>query len=170
MAENLQSTYINQFDKSAIIGELDLKSNPQPYIFTVRYNPEDTVTNTIQPAEGVKLTDLGGNEVNATGLPLVTKRTATSDPVYGVKLFNIKKNASSPNDIFDVAGNGAVMFMRAGEAVTRGMAIGLDLSNPGQVISSGDGIATVGFSLDHGAENDIIRVQIQTNMFLSSST
>jgi hypothetical protein len=164
------SIYTNQFKKSPIVGQLDLTTNPTPSIMTVRYDPTATSTLTMLPGEGVILTDLGANDSNSSGVPLVTKRTNNYDAVYGIKVFNIKKNANSPAETFDVARAGAVMFFQCKAAILRGAKVSLVIASEGEVQTVTTAYNPIGIALDKGSTNDIIRVElIEANTAVSST-
>jgi hypothetical protein len=150
----------NQFEMAAIIGQLDLDTNPTPFIDTVRYNPNASASAYIYEAEGVALKDLSTHDVNASGVPVVDKRTTTYGRLFGIKVFNIKKNKNSPGDTFDIAGAGAVMFLQCGEAIARGDKVALDIANVGKVIKVATGYAEAGVALDQGSTGDVIRVKL----------
>jgi len=155
-----QTLYTNQFKQSAVIGQLDLESNPNPFVDTVRFDPTETSTTTIYEAEGVTLKDLGASDVNAAGVPVVSKRPYDYSRLFGVKIFNIKKNNNTPNDTFDIARKGSVMYLQCGEAITRGTKVALRLSAVGKVYAVTTGYAEVGVALDKGTTNDVIRVEL----------
>jgi len=168
-----QSMYLNQFEKSAAIGSLDLKMTPDASVMTVRFDPTDTSTTSIKAGEGMVLTDLGANDINAQGLPLVTKRTHNYDAIYGIKIFNIKKNDNIPGDVFEVATTGAVMFLQCKAAVRRGYGVALNVSSSnyiGQVEETPSGSTPCGIALDKGAIGDIIRVEIHSDNMGVSAT
>jgi len=154
------SVYSNQFDKTPVPGQLDLSRCPEGSIIHVRYNPEATSTLTMLPGEGCLLTDLGASDMDAQGIPIVDKRTNDYDRLYGIKTFNIKKNANSPGESFDVARPGAVMYFQCHEAISRGSKVSLNLSYIGQIQNVTTGYTTIGVALDKGVTNNIIRVEL----------
>jgi hypothetical protein len=83
-----QTFSINQFKKSQVVGDSVLNVNPNPFQMEVKYDPTDTSTNRFVPAEGVALIDLGANDTNASGLPIISKRTNNYDAFYGVNKFS----------------------------------------------------------------------------------
>lgn len=164
------SVYTNQFKKTAIVGDLDLMTNPNPSIMEVKYDPQDTTTNRLVPGEGVILKDLGANDQVAAGIPIVGKRTNNYDAAYGVKLFSTLKNSSIPGENVKVAGKGAVVFMQCNGAVLRGDKVALVVATPGDVITMATGYSEFGVALDKGSDNSIIRVEITTDNAAVSAT
>jgi hypothetical protein len=152
------SLYTNQFAPTAYAGQLDLVTNPNPFVMSCRYNPQDTSTNTLVNGEGVVLTDLGAND--AAGLPIVAKRTYNYDLITGVKIARTKNNTSAVGDVVEIAGAGSVIFMTASGAITRGSRVGLVLASAGSVATLADGTQELGFALDKGASGALIRVRV----------
>lgn len=152
------SLYINQFSPTAYPGQLDLQTNPNPFVLSCRYDPQDTEGNTLVNGEGVLLKDLGAND--AAGLPIVGKRTYNYDLIFGVKVARTKQNESAVGDVVEVAGYGAVVFMTCSGAITRGSRVSLVLATPGSVQTLASGYQEFGFALDKGSNGDLIRVQI----------
>ena len=150
--------YTNQFKKSPVVGSLDLNRTPEGSVMSVRYNPDATSTLTMLPGEGVLLTDLGSSDSNAAGVPLCDKRTNDYDRVFGIKTFNIKKNASSPNEVFDVAKAGAVMFLECSGAINRDTEVSLVIGSEGIIQEVTTGYTPIGKTIDKGADGDIVRV------------
>lgn len=150
--------FTNQFKPTAIPGQLDLVTNPNPFVFSVRYNPADTATNTLVPGEGVVLKDLGASD--AAGLPIVAKRTADTEACYGVKIFNTKQASSPVGAVVEVAGAGAIIYMTCSGAITRGSRVSLLVATPASVATLAAHYAEFGIALDKGANGDVIRVQI----------
>jgi hypothetical protein len=150
---------MNQFKQTAAVGEVDLQTNPNPNIFTVRfYDVSDTASTTLVPGEGTILVDLGASDFG--GVPIVDERAADSDAIFGIKTFSTKKNDSESNDIVQVAGSGTVIWMNAGAAIARGASVALVLATPGNVITrTTETIA--GKALDKATgENQLIRVLV----------
>ena len=156
MAQNL-----NQFNQTAVVGELDLQTNPNPASFTMKFHDEsDTAATTLLPGEGVKLIDLGGSDTIGV-LPLVDERAAVTDALFGVKIFSTKKNAAVSGEIVQIAGKGAVMFLNSGAAIARGDSVSLVIGTPGNVITNVSTGEILGIALDKAVgANEIIRVLI----------
>jgi hypothetical protein len=152
------SLHTNQFTPTAYPGQLDLQTNPNPFVLSCRYNPQDTSTYTLLAGEGVVLTDLGAND--AKGLPIVAKRTHNYDLIFGVKVARTKENTTAVGGVVEIAGYEAVVYMQCSGAVARGERVSLVLASPGQVATIAAGYQEFGFALDKGANGELIRVQI----------
>lgn len=149
---------MNQFNQTAVIGMVDLNTNPNAAIFTMRYDSEATSTLRIVNGEGVQLKDLGAND--PLGVPFVDKRAADSDGIFGVKIFSTKENSDAPGEIFEVAGQGAVIWMEASAAVVRGALVALVIATEGQVVTR-TSEEILGVAIDKAkSANDLIRVLI----------
>jgi hypothetical protein len=162
--------YPNQFKKKRIVGESYLNVAPNPFQMDVKYDPEDTSTNRLIPAEGVILKDLGANDVAVSGIPIVGKRTANTDAVYGVKLFSVLKNQSIPGDNVVIATKGDVVAFQCSGAVARGEKVSLVLASTGYVKVLTTGYAEIGVALDKGANDDVIRVELTCDNTAVSAT
>lgn len=153
----------NQFSQTPVVGMLDLRTNPNPSLFSLRYNPGDTSTNRIVPGEGVKLVDLGASDVN--GVPVVGKRAADADAIMGVRVFNPEKNQKEPGDIMEIACQGAVVYMEAAAAANRGTEVALTLATAGRV-QARTTEELLGIQLDKSAAlGDLVRVLITARGF-----
>lgn len=149
---------VNQFAQGPVVGQLDLVTNPNPSVMTVRYNDQATITNEIIPGEGAKLVDLGAND--SVGPPIVDERTADADAIFGVKISDTKQNTVNPGAIFEIAGKGGVIWMNANAAILRGAKVALVLATPGNVVTLG-AEEQYGIALDKAAGADtLLRVQI----------
>jgi len=162
--------YPNQFKKKRAIGESSLSVVPNPYQMEVKYDPEDTSTNTMLPAEGVVLKDLGADDQAAAGIPIVGKRTNNYDAVYGVKVFSVLKNQHSPGDNFVLAKKGDIINFQCSGAINRGTKVALIVASTGYVRAVTTGYAEVGVALDKGANDDIIRVELTCDNTAVSAT
>jgi hypothetical protein len=152
------SLYTNQFSPTAYPGQLDLQTNPNPFVLSCRYDPQDTEGNTLLAGEGVLLKDLGAND--AAGLPIIGKRTGNNDIIFGAKVARTKNNTSAVGDVVEIAGEGAVIYMECSGAILRGARVALVLATPGQVMTKVDGYQEFGFALDKGSNGQLIRVRI----------
>ena len=149
----------NQFTMSAKPGQVDLTTTNSEALFTCRYNPAATSTLRLVDGEGVLLKDLGASD--SVGPPIVDTLADDNEPlIFGVKVFTTKENNNVPGDIVQIAHDGAVLFMKASGAITRGAKLALVNSTPGSVI-----IATtedeVGIALDKAADTELLRVLIK---------
>lgn len=152
---------INQFKQGRAVGDLDLNFFGGENVISCRYNPEDTSTNTLVAGETVKITDLGANDV--VGVPIVTKRTADTDTIFGTVIRSKKQASFAPGDIVEIAVQGAVMNLRAGAAINRGVKVSGVFGTPGNIAAVGTN-AYLGYTLDKAsAANDIVRVMIQAD-------
>ena len=150
---------MNQFNQSVAIGQLDLQTGNNAAVFTVLLSPEAATAGMV-PGEGVKLVDLGASDVRGVN-PIVDVRALTTDVIFGVKVYNTKKNSNVAGEIIQVAGKGAVIWLNAGAAIVRGAAVELTLATPGNVITKSAG-TTLGVALDKAtAADQPIRVLIQ---------
>lgn len=153
----------NQFNMTPVVGQLDLRTNPNPSVFSFRYNPEATSTDRTVAGEGVKLVDLGASDVN--GVPIVDKRTLDADAIAGVRIFKNKKGESEPGDIIEVAGEGAVIYMNSNAAIARGALVSLVIATIGDVITRTTE-EIFGIALDKAtAADELIRVKITARGF-----
>ena len=153
----------NQFNQTAVVGMIDLNTNPNASIFTMRYDSEATSTLRIINGEGVQLKDLGAND--PLGVPFVDKRAADTDGIFGVKIFSTKENSDAPGEVFEVAGQGAVMWLEASAAIARGGIVALVIATEGQVVTRTTE-EILGVALDKAkAANDLIRVFITARGF-----
>lgn len=149
----------NQFKQSAKAGQVDLSVTSNEALFTCRYNPEATSTLRLVEGAGVMLKDLGASD--SIGPPIVDVRPDDNEPLtFGIKVYTTKKNNNEPGEIVQIATEGAVVFMKASGAITRGAPLALVLATEGEVI-----IATtedvIGKALDKAADGELVRVLIK---------
>lgn len=152
----------NQFRQGAQVGMLDLVVNPNPAVFTCRlYNASATLE--MAPGQGMKLIDRGASD--SVGPPIVDERAADGDAIFGVKIFSTKENDDVAGDIIEVAGQGAVIWMEASEAIARGAILALVEAAAGEVaIQSTEEV--LGIALDKAAaDGDLLRVLITARGF-----
>lgn len=159
---------INQFKPAAQCGDLDLVTCNTDTVTTFRFYSA-TSTATIIPGEGVKLVDLGSSDTN--GVPFVGKVTSDNETqIEGLLIRSSKKAEASVNDTVEIAGDGAVMWLKAGEAISRGAKVALDISNPGYVVAATDE-SVIGRAYDKAAaEDDLIRVKVKFEYVEAAST
>lgn len=150
---------LNQFNQAPVVGDLDLTTNANPFVFTCRFvDVSATAGTTLVPGEGVLLVDLGASD--SVGPPIVDERAANTDVIFGVKLYTTELNASETNSRVQIAGSGSVVYMNAGAAINRGAAVELVLATPGNVITQATG-TTLGTCLDKAtAADQIVRILI----------
>lgn len=152
---------INQFSQGRAVGDLDLNFFGGENKISCRYNPEDTATNKLVAGETVKLVDLGSSD--SAGIPIIAKRTADTDTIFGVVVRSLKDSSFSPEAIVEIAVNGAVMNLCASAAINRGVKVSGVVATPGNIQAVGTK-AYLGYTLDKAVSaNDIVRVMIQAD-------
>jgi len=150
---------MNQFKQTPVVGSLDLTVNSSPMVFTCRFKDASDEGAELVPGEGVNLVDLGSSDT--IGPPIVDER-ATTDVIFGVKIYNTKSNTAEDGDIVQIAGDGAVVFMNAGAAIARGAEVELVDATPGNVITSAGTNRILGKALDKAsAADDLVRILIK---------
>jgi len=148
----------NQFKKTVIPGQIDLKSGGLDSCFTVRIDPDSAATDIIA-GEGLRLVDGGANDPG--GVPLVDVLSADTDKAFGARVYDTKLGEVQPGDICQVSSDGVVQWFEASEALNRGVKVALKLANPGQIQALGSN-AELGTLLDKAAQGDYVRVLIKT--------
>lgn len=153
------SQNMNQFKQTPVVGSLDLQTNANPAVFTCRFKDVSDEGATLVPGEGVKLVDLGTSDFISP--PIVDER-ATTDVIFGVKIYSTKENTSADGEIVQIAGDGAVLFMNAGAAIARGAKVELVDATPGNVITSAGTNRILGTCLDKAtAADQIVRILVK---------
>lgn len=103
----------NQFGMTPVLGQVSMIPNPN--IVPVRLNPSSTAV--LQAGSAVKL-------IAATGVGaeiLVDATTGPTDgPVFGVIVYNMRKNLYAAGDNAEVACAGSYVFLEPSAAVARG--------------------------------------------------
>mgnify|MGYP000863056597 FL=1 len=112
----------NQFGLTPVLGSLvqGLPSN----VKSVRINPASTAT-IIVAGQAVKLSDVAGAEIMVDVVA-----SATADAVYGVILFNPKKNTYVKGDLVEIACEGSVVWLETTAAIARGAKVATDYTGP----------------------------------------
>ena len=152
---------INQFKQGKAVGDLDLNFFGGEHVISCRYNPDDTSTNTLVAGETVKLTDLGTSDVE--GIPIITKRTADTDTIFGCVIRSLKQSSFEPGDVVEIAVQGAVMNLRASAAISRGTKVSGVYGTPGNIAAVSTN-AYLGYTIDKAsAAADIVRVMIMAD-------
>jgi hypothetical protein len=146
----------NQFEQTNIVGVLDLTTNPNPFVMTVRIDP--ALVGDVIPGEGVILTDLGASD--AVGPPFVDQRAADANAIEGAVIFDTKSATKQGGDLITIAKKNAVIVMEAAAAILRGAKVALVLASPGQVVTL-TGEALFGKALDKAAAaGTLIRIEV----------
>ena len=149
----------NQFGMTAEAGELDLSLGLNNSM-AVLVDPTAATTVSISAGEAVKLIDLGTADYSGVN-PVVGKRAAATDLVFGLVVKSKKAYTAGAKDIIDVALDGSVLRLKASGAISRGATVYADLAKAGQVQSAASGPG-LGISLDKaGAAGDLIRVLVK---------
>ena len=152
----------NQFEQTRPVGELDLQTNPNPSVMTVRIDPASEAT--FVPGQGVKFVDKGASDPG--GVPIVGARSGNTDQLDGIIVFSTKKAVFVANDLVQIAGNGAVMVLLAGATLARGVDVTLDNSNAGEFLAVTTA-TKAGTLIDKVADGDQGRIRLQ---FVEAST
>jgi hypothetical protein len=149
----------NQTFMAPIIGMVDLAVPPNTK--TVLLDPASTNVY-VQAGSPVKLV------AKATkGQIVVDVCTGPTDgPVFGIVLYNPRKNTYAAGDLMEVGCSGTVVFLESSTAVNRGTHV-----NSTAATSSADPLVTtvanntdyqVGIALDQtAAANDLIRIEVR---------
>ena len=149
----------NQFGMTAEAGELDLSLGLNNSM-AVLVDPTAASTVSISAGETVKLIDLGTSDYSGVN-PVVGKRAAVTDPVFGIVVKSKKTFTSGAKGIVDVALDGSVLRLKASGAISRGATVYADLVNVGQVQSTASGPG-LGISLDKAAAaGELVRVLVK---------
>lgn len=150
----------NQFAQGIVPGSLDLQTNPNPEVKTVRFNPSSTYTTGIPGAIPMKLVDLGASDSN--GVPIVDVADAYTDQTFGVSITGTKQGLTLPGDTLQIACAGAVIRMGAVAAINRGLQVITD-NTVGGLVRTIVGVTgkVLGLTLDKAtAANQLIRIEV----------
>ena len=152
---------MNQFKQTAIVGELDLQSNPNPAVFTCRFVDASKTDDTeLNPGEPCKLIDQGSDDI--VGPPIVDEMADDNDSgAFGLCVYSTKENNNTTGKIVQVATEGAVMWVEASAAIARGAKLAAVLAAPGEVVTQTDE-DQVGIALDKAAaDGDMLRMLVK---------
>jgi len=155
------SQNLNQFKQTAVVGDIDLQTNPNPALFPCLFkDASETADTVVIPGEPVKLVDLGASDI--VGPPIVDEMADDNDGgALGVVVYTTKENTHSDGDIVQVAGEGTVIYLEASAAIARGAKVSAVLASPGQVVTTTTE-DELGTALDKAsASGDLIRVLIK---------
>lgn len=157
----------NLFKQAAVAGTLDLVTNPNPSVMSVRFDPGAGAA-TLDVGEGCKLKDLGASD--SVGPPIVGERVSDVDEIFGMRIFSTKEGESVAGDMTEIAFKGAVVFMTAKAAILRGAQCSLEFGVAGQIQAIGTK-AIFGQTLDKaGSAGDLIRVLITADGITEGTT
>jgi len=151
------SLNMNQFSMGPVAGQLDLQTNPNPAVMSVRFDPSNT-TDKLGFGVGVVLSDLGSSD--SAGPPIVALRAGDGNKIEGVRIFSTKQGEVEGGQVTEIATAGAVVFMKAAGALARGVVVTLDVSADATVKAVGSD-TSFGVTLDKAtAAEQLIRVRI----------
>lgn len=140
----------NDFAMQSYQGKVDL--GPLTNVITCRVSANETAT--LVAGQTVKLEDSAG------GVPNVLARTADTDAVFGVIVYNHKDSGYVAKDMVEVAIVGTVMYMTAAAAIARGVAVHGVVATK-KVATATGAYPEVGIALDKAAaDGDLVRVYI----------
>lgn len=149
----------NQFAMTSILGNLDLRYNPD----TVPAQIDNSEAGTLYAGQAVKLVD------NAGGVPKVVACSANSDQVFGFINFSIKDKTFIAGSRAEISLDQNVMHLYATAAIARGAQVCLDITTVGGVrslASASSGDCIVGFAYDQAAAaGSLIRVKLNSPSF-----
>lgn len=112
----------NQFALTPILGSL---TQGVPHnVKTCRILPTSTAT-VLVAGQAVKLVASTSPEIVVDAVA-----SATADVVYGVIIFNPKKNTYAAGDVVEVACKGSVIWLESSAAINRGVKVSTDYTGP----------------------------------------
>lgn len=104
----------NQFAQGPILGQVSMLPNVN--IVPARINPSSTVV--ITAGSPVKLIAGTSNEILIDGCA-----DQTEGPVFGVVVYNMRKNTYAANDAVEVACAGSYVLLKSAGALARGTSV-----------------------------------------------
>jgi hypothetical protein len=144
----------NQFAMTPELGQV--AQTPNSSVVSVLINPASVAT-VIQNGSPVKLITGTSNQVMVD-----VGSDPTNDVIYGVIIYNLRKNQYSPGDNAEVATGGSVMFMETSAAVNRGTTVAINPAGPTVATDTTTGHQVGGVALDQAAAaNTLIRVLVK---------
>jgi hypothetical protein len=150
---------MNQFVKTAFVGQLDLQAGGLSPSFTLRIDPDSNASD-IEAGVGLKIVDGSTNDPN--GVPLCDVLGADTEQSFGARIYSTKSGVVQPGDIVQVSYDGCVQRMEAAAALARGAFVSLVVATPGTVAAVSTN-APFGMLLDKSfAAGDIVRVLVKT--------
>lgn len=143
----------NQFSQTPILGQVDLAGFGSNLISA---RIDNAVGTAILPGQPVKLATTNG------GPPAVVALSANTDATFGFAVYNLKDQSYPANARLEIAIEGSVMYMNSGGAITRGAAVEVVYTTPGNIITAGGVNPGIGFALDGATgANQLVRVYIK---------
>ncbi len=132
----------NQFTQTPVLGMVDMTVNPA--IISVKIDPA-SVSTVLQSGQGFKIKDVAANEI------IVDVVANATEEVFGVSIYNPRKNLYNPGDTIELALSGSVVYLEASAAIARGAKVQLTPATPSvQTLVAGTN-AQLGISLDKPA-------------------
>lgn len=147
----------NQFSQTPVLGQVS--EIPNPNVVSVRLNPSSSAV--FQAGSAVKLITGTANEI------LVDATTGPTDgPVFGVIVYNMRKNLLSAGDNATVACASSYVFLEASAAINRGAKVTTTAATSGNdptiaTVSVASTQYVTGVAVDSASgAGSLIRVQI----------
>lgn len=148
----------NQFNQTAVLGQLDL-----PYNYnTIAAEIDVTQSGTIYAGQAVKVI------ASAGGIPKVVAIAANSDDVFGFINYDIKTVGFVAGSVCEISQAGNVMFLYASAAINRGTRVTVSIVSPGTVdpLVGSSGADIVGFAIGQAsAAGNLIRIKLLNPSF-----
>jgi hypothetical protein len=143
---------LNQFKPSAMPGDSVKGANLNKV--SARINPASTST-ALFAGQAVKL-------VTGASPEILVDAIGEGDAVFGVILYNVKKNTYSAADVVEIALDQSVVWLEASAAITRGTAVATDPAS-GTVAAASAGASVTGIALSEStAAAQVVAVYVKT--------
>jgi hypothetical protein len=145
---------LNSFKQAqAVKGLLDLRNGAQD-LFEVVVNNSSALTDKIESGDVVIPLTSG-----VSSLPIVDEMTVNTVAPFGIVVYNNKKNTYEAGEVLEIARDGSVVWVEAGEAIARNAAVEFTvLTKRVATVASGK---RVGYALDvASAAGDLIRIVV----------
>ena len=111
----------NQFAQTPLLGQVDMLVNPS--ILSAKIYISSVATK-LQVGQGFKLVDQAGPEIT------VDQVANDSELVFGVSVYNPRKQTYSPGDTIELALEGSIVYLETSAAIARGAKVQLDPTGP----------------------------------------
>lgn len=149
----------NQFALEPVAGEVDMTVTGQ----VVSAQVYESEASALVAGQLVKLVD------SASGLPIVTARTADTDPIFGTVIRNAKDQSFAAGKRLEVALAGSLVWLTASAAIARGAMVEM-VESTDKVRTATGAYPVVGMAFDKAAaDGDLIRVLRQNNDIVNAS-